>query len=44
MDEIRDGLKQELVGRRGMVAIVMQGGTIKVGDTINVERSEPLAS
>jgi MOSC domain-containing protein YiiM len=44
MDEIRDGLKQELEGRRGMVSIVIQGGTINVGDTINVERSEPLAS
>ena len=44
MDEIRDGLKQELEGRRGMVARVVQGGTINIGDTINVERSEPLAS
>jgi MOSC domain-containing protein YiiM len=44
MDEIRDGLKQELVGRRGMVSMVIQGGTINVGDSINVERSEPLAS
>jgi MOSC domain-containing protein YiiM len=44
MDEIRDGLKQELVGRRGMVSVVVESGTINVGDTINVERSEPLAS
>jgi MOSC domain-containing protein YiiM len=44
MDEIRDGLKQELVDRRGMVSVVVQSGTINVGDTINVERSEPLAS
>ena len=44
MDEIRDGLKQELEGRRGMVSRVIQGGTISVGDTITIERSEPLAS
>jgi MOSC domain-containing protein YiiM len=44
MDEIREGLKQELEGRRGMVSRVVQGGTISVGDPITVERSEPLAS
>ena len=44
MDEIRDGLKQELEGRRGMVARVVQGGTIRVGDPIRVEETEPLAS
>jgi MOSC domain-containing protein YiiM len=44
MDEIRDGLKQELEGRRGMVSRVVRGGTISVGDPITVERSEPLAS
>ncbi|TMF96947.1 MAG: MOSC domain-containing protein [Chloroflexi bacterium] len=44
MDEIRDGLKQQLEGRRGMVSRVVQGGIISVGDPITVERSEPLAS
>jgi len=44
MDEIREGLKLELEGRRGMVATVVQGGIINVGDPITVERSEPLAS
>ena len=44
MDEIRDGLKQELEGRRGMVTRVVRGGIINVGDPITVERSEPLAS
>ena len=44
MDEIRDGLKQELEGRRGMVSRVVHGGIISVGDPIMVERSEPLAS
>jgi len=44
MDEIRDGLKQELEGRRGMVARVVQGGIINIGDPIRIERSEPLAS
>jgi MOSC domain-containing protein YiiM len=44
MDEIREGLKQELDGRRGMVSRVVRGGTISVGDPITIERSEPLAS
>jgi MOSC domain-containing protein YiiM len=44
MDEIRDGLRQELEGRRGMVSRVVQGGTISVGDSITIERSESLAS
>lgn len=44
MDEIRNGLKQELEGRRGMVSRVVQGGTIRVGDPIRVEEAEPLAS
>jgi MOSC domain-containing protein YiiM len=44
MDEIRDGLKQELEGKRGMVSRVARGGIINVGDPITVERSEPLAS
>lgn len=44
MDEIRDGLRAELEGRRGMLARVVHGGAISVGDSITVERSEPLAS
>jgi len=44
MDEIREGLKQELEGRRGMVSRVVRGGTISIGDSITIERSEPLAS
>jgi MOSC domain-containing protein YiiM len=44
MDEIREGLKQELEGRRGMVSRVVRGGMINVGDPITVERTEPLAS
>jgi MOSC domain-containing protein YiiM len=44
MDEIRDGLKQELEGRRGMVSRVIEGGSISVGDPIRVEAAEPLAS
>jgi len=44
MDEIRDGLKQELEGKRGMVSRVVRGGVINIGDPITVERSKPLAS
>ena len=38
MEEIRPGLQHELEGRRGMLATVAQGGTIKVGDGIRVLR------
>lgn len=44
MDEIRFGLKDELVGRRGMNTRVVQGGLINVGDPISVEEARPLAS
>ncbi|HEY9288551.1 MAG TPA: MOSC domain-containing protein [Candidatus Dormibacteraeota bacterium] len=44
MDEIRLGLKDELIGRRGMVSRVVQGGRIRVGDPIAVEAAEPIAS
>jgi MOSC domain-containing protein YiiM len=44
MDEIRDGLRQELEGRRGMVSRVVLGGPIHVGDPITVEQAQPLAS
>ena len=37
MDAIRPGLRKTLDGQRGMLAIVLNGGAIKVGDTISVE-------
>ncbi len=36
MDEIRPGLRLELDGKRGMLASVVRGGTIRVGDAISV--------
>ena len=36
MDEIGPGLRQELEGKRGMLATVVQGGTVRVGDAIRV--------
>ncbi len=36
MDEIRPGLQEELAGQRGMLARVVQGGEIHVGDEIRV--------
>ena len=36
MDEIRPGLQQELEGRRGMLASVVEGGAVKVGDLVRV--------
>ena len=34
MDEIRIGLREELVGQRGMLTFVIQGGTVQVGDAV----------
>lgn len=34
MNEIRPGLKEELRGRRGMLFRVVEGGRIRVGDSI----------
>ena len=36
MDEVRPGLRVELDGRRGMLAFVVQGGSVDVGDPINL--------
>jgi MOSC domain-containing protein YiiM len=36
MDELRDGLRAELQGRRGMLARVTQSGEIAVGDEITL--------
>ncbi len=37
MDAIRMGLRQELNHRRGILAMVISGGPIKVGDNIRIE-------
>ncbi|MCY4365212.1 MAG: MOSC domain-containing protein [Chloroflexi bacterium] len=37
MDAIRMGLREELNHRRGILAMVMSGGSIKVGDAIRIE-------
>ncbi len=39
MDEIRDGLREVLKGQRGMLARVVEGGTLRMGDAIEVERA-----
>jgi MOSC domain-containing protein YiiM len=36
MDEIRPGLREALEGQRGMLARVVQGGLIRVGDPIEI--------
>jgi MOSC domain-containing protein YiiM len=36
MDELRDGLRAELDGRRGMLARVVETGEVAVGDEITV--------
>jgi MOSC domain-containing protein YiiM len=37
MDAIRPGLRERLDGRRGMLAMVINGGPLKVGDPIRIE-------
>ena len=37
MDSIRPGLREGLNGRRGMLATVINGGDIKIGDSIRLE-------
>lgn len=36
MEAIRPGLRKELEGRRGMLARVVEGGTVRVGDPIEL--------
>ena len=36
MDDIRSGLQRELMGRRGMLAAVEEGGTVSLGDAVRV--------
>ncbi len=36
MDDIRSGLQKELMGRRGMLAAVEEGGMVSVGDSVRV--------
>jgi molybdopterin adenylyltransferase len=36
MDELRQGLRAELDGRRGMLARVVEGGEVAVGDEIHL--------
>jgi MOSC domain-containing protein YiiM len=36
MDELRDGLRAELDGKRGMLARVVEGGEVAVGDEIQL--------
>ncbi len=37
MDAIRQGLREEINHRRGQLAVVLNGGAIKVGDTVRIE-------
>jgi MOSC domain-containing protein YiiM len=37
MNDIRPGLLDEIQGRRGMLAVVINGGEFKVGDAVRLE-------
>ena len=36
MDEIRPGLQDELDGQRGVLAQIVQSGTVKIGDRVHI--------
>ncbi len=36
MDALREGLRAELDGRRGMLAVVVEGGDVAVGDDVSL--------
>lgn len=38
IDEIRPGLREKMIGQRGMLARVVQGGEIKIGDVVDVKQ------
>jgi len=39
MDEIRPGLREELLEQRGMLSTVISGGVVNVGDEIKIIES-----
>ena len=41
IDEIRPGLREKLEGRRGLLATVVEGGTMSVGDPIRALERAP---
>ena len=43
MDELREGLRAELEGKRGMLARVVEGGEVAVGDRVELLRAEAAA-
>jgi MOSC domain-containing protein YiiM len=44
LDEVRDGLSQEMAERRGVNARVVAGGSIQLGDAIVVLEAHPAAA
>jgi MOSC domain-containing protein YiiM len=36
IDDLRPGLREKMIGQRGMLARVVEGGEIKIGDAIEV--------
>jgi MOSC domain-containing protein YiiM len=44
MDELRDGLRAQLHDKRGMLAHVVEGGAIALGDAIEVVEARAQAS
>ena len=43
MDVLREGLRAELEGKRGMLAVVVEGGEVAVGDSVELVQAEVAA-
>ncbi len=44
LDDLRLGLSSDIKGRRGVLATVVRGGELKVGDPISLAQGEPATS
>jgi MOSC domain-containing protein YiiM len=44
LDALRPGLKEAIVGRRGLLARVAQGGKLKIGDPVRLHLAEPVGA
>ncbi|MFV1859734.1 MAG: MOSC domain-containing protein [Anaerolineales bacterium] len=44
LDEVRPGLSSDIQGRRGVLARVVRGGKLKLGDPVSAAHGEPATS
>ncbi len=44
LDDLRPGLRSDIQGNRGVLARVVRGGELKLGDPVSLARGEPATS